>query len=70
MELLHQAIYYRLVTKYLSNKVFDYTHPWGETLAYIAWPIKASYQRTIQDTPGKYVFGRDMIFNLASFIDW
>ena len=59
-----------LLTKDISNKFFDYIYPWGETLAYIAWKIRASYCHTIQATPGKYLFFRDMIFNLASFIDW
>ena len=59
-----------LVNKDLDNKVFDHIGPWGETLAYIAWAIRASYHRTIMDTPGQYVFGRDMLFNLASVVDW
>ena len=48
----------------------DHKDPWRETLAYIAWEIRASYHRTIMATPGQAVFGRDMIFNLASVVDW
>ena len=59
-----------LVTKDLANKIFDYIYPWGETLASIAWDIRASYHHTIQATPGQYVFGRDMILNIASAVDW
>ena len=59
-----------IVTKNLDNKVFDYIDSWGETLAYIALVIRASYHFTIMVTPGQAVFGRDILFNLASFIDW
>ena len=59
-----------LVTKDLDNKVFDYINPWGETLEYIAWAIRASYHCTIMATPDQSVFGRDMLFNLASVVDW
>ena len=59
-----------LVTKDLDNKVFDYIDPWGETLSYQAWTERASYHCTIIATPGQAVFGRDMLFNLVSIVDW
>ena len=62
---MHQVILNMLATQDLYNKVFDYIYPWGETLSYIAWTIRASYHSTIQATPGQYVFDRDMIFNIA-----
>ena len=70
VERVHQVILNLLVTKYIYNKVFDHIYPWGETLAYIAWSIIASYHRTIMATPGQAVFGRDMLYNLASVVDW
>ena len=70
MERVHQVILNMLVTKYLDNKVFNYIDTWGETLSYIAWEIRASYQRNIMATPVQAVFGRDMLFNLASVVDW
>ena len=70
VERVHQVILNMIVTKDISNKVFDYIYTWGETLAYIAWLIRAYYHRTVQTTLGQYVFGRDMIFNLMSVIDW
>ena len=70
VERLRQVILIIIVTKYLSNKVFDYIDPWGETLSYTSWEIRASYKCTVKTTPGQYIFGRDMIFNLASFVDW
>ena len=57
-----------LGTKDTDNKVFYHIYPWGETLAYIAWLIRASYHLTIGDTRAQSVFGIDMIFNLASVV--
>ena len=67
---VNQVILNILVTMYLDKKVFDSIYPWGETLAYIAWAVRDSYYHTIMATPGQAVFGRDMLFNIASFIDW
>ena len=67
---MHQVILNMLVTKDLDNKVFDYIYSWGETLAYIAWEIRASNHHTITATAGQYVFGVDMLLNLASVVDW
>ena len=70
MERVHQGILNRLVTKYNDKKVLDHIDTWVETLASIAWEIRASYQRTIMDTPGQDVFGRDMLLNLVSVLYW
>ena len=59
-----------VVKKDLVNKIFNNIDPWGETLAYIAWTIRSSYQRTIMATPGQSVFRRYILFRLASLIDW
>ena len=67
---VHQVILNMIVNKYLTNKVFDYIDTWGETLAYIAWAIRASYHHTIKATPDQPVFGRDMISNVTSVVDW
>ena len=58
------------VTNDIDNKVFDYIYPWGENLASIAWSKRASYHCNIMATPGQAVFGRDMLLNLASIVDW
>ena len=70
VERVHQVILNMLVTKDLYNKVFDHTDPWDETLASIAWEIRASYHCTIMATPGQAIFGRDFMFNLESVVDW
>ena len=59
-----------LLSKDIDNKVFNYIDQWCETLAYIAWDIRASYHRTLQAIPGQAIFGRDMIFNITSVVDW
>ena len=70
VERVHQVILNILVTKDIDNKVFDHIYIWGETLAYISWPIRTSYHRTIMATPFQYVFGRDMLFKLTPVVDW
>ena len=70
VEQVHVIIPNMLVTKELYIKVFDYIDPWGETLSYIAWYMKAYYRHPIQATGGQTVFGREILFNLASVVDW
>ena len=67
---MHQTISNMLITKDLDNKVFNYIDPWGENLEYISWMMRAYYHHNIQLTPGQAVFGRDMIFNIESVLDW
>ena len=59
------------LTKNLSSQIFDYMiDPWGEILSLIAWAGRASHHTTLDKTPAQLVFGRDMIFNLSTVIDW
>ena len=70
VEQVHQVILDMLVTKDIDKNLFDYIYPWVETLAYIAWSIRASYHHTIITTPRQTVFGRDRLFKLVSVIYW
>ena len=70
VEQVHKVILNMIFTKDIDNKFFDYIDPWGETIAYIAWAIRHSYHRNIMSTSGQYVFGRDILFNFASVVDW
>ena len=45
-------------------------NPWGETLESVAWAIRASYHCTILATSGQAVFGKDVVFTLASVVYW
>ena len=70
MELVHQVTLNMLVTKYFDNKVFYFIDPWGENLASIAWAMRGYYYHTIMAKLCLAIFGRDMLFNLTSGIDW
>ena len=70
VERVHQVLFHMFVTKDLSNRVFDYIDPWGEIIFSVAWAVRASHHTTFNKTPAQLVFGRDMIFNLTTVIDW
>ena len=70
VERIHQVILNMIVTKDIDKKVFDHIDQWGENLAFIALAIRASYHHNIMATPGQAIFGRYMLFNLASVFDW
>jgi hypothetical protein len=70
VERVHQVIQNMIRTKDLSNRVFDYIDPWGEIISSIAWAICASYHSIFGATPAQLVFGRDMIFNIKTIVDW
>ena len=70
LERLQEVILSMLVNKYLDNNFLDYIDPWGETLASIAWLIRTSYHCTIMSTPGQAVIGINILFKLASFVDY
>ena len=70
VERVHQVIHNMIVTKDISTRVFDYIDPWTEILSSVAWAIRASHHSTFDATPAQLVFGRDMIFNLATVVDW
>ena len=58
------------LTKDLNNQIFKYIDPWGEILSLIAWAVQASHHTTLDKTPAQLVFGRGMIFNLSTVVDW
>jgi hypothetical protein len=70
VEQIHQVIHNMICTKNLSNGVFDCIDPWGEILSSIARAIRASYHSALGATPVQLVFGRDMIINIKTIIDW
>ena len=56
-----------LVTKDFSNTLHNYIDTWGYILSQAT---KDYYHRTLKTTAGQYLFGRDMIFNFVSIINW
>ena len=70
VERIHQVLRHMFLTKNLKEQVLDYIDPFGDTLASIAWAVRASYNSSTQATPAQLVFGRDMMFNLATLVNW
>ena len=48
----------------------DYINPFGDLLSSVSWAIRSSYNNTTDATPAQLVFGRDMMFNLSTLINW
>ena len=59
-----------LLTTNLKEKTFDFIDPFGSTLASVAWAVCASHNSATDATPAQLVFGRDMIFNLQTLVNW
>ena len=59
-----------LLTKNLQEDVLDYIDPFGSILSSVAWEVRSSYNNNISATPAQAVFGRDMMFNLATLVNW
>ena len=70
VERVHQVLHNMIVRKDLDSQIFDYIDPCGEILSSVAWAVHASHHSTLNKTPGQLVFGRDMIFNLSTVVDW
>ena len=70
VERIHQVIRHMFLTKNFQETIFDNIDPFGSILASVAWAIRASYNSTTQATPAQLVFGRDMMFNISSLINW
>ena len=70
VERVHKVILNMLVTKDLGKNILDYIDQWGDDPEYGACEIRDSYHCTIMATPGQDVFGKYMLFNLVSVVDW
>jgi hypothetical protein len=70
VERIHQVLRHMFLTKNMKEQILDYIDPFGDTLASIAWAIRASYNSATDATPAQLVFGRDMMFNIKSIVDW
>ena len=70
VERIHQVLRHMFLTKNLKERTLDYVDPFGDILASVAWAIRASYNSATDSTPAQNVFGRDMLFNIASMVNW
>ena len=68
MEWAHQLMYNMIFTKEIKD--FEYVDPCGKSFTPIDFVTISSYHHTLKDTTSQYIFRRDMIFNIASIIDW
>ena len=59
-----------IVTKYLSNKAFDYIDPWDDNHTYIACMISTPYHHILKVASDQAAFERDMIYNFVSVVYW
>jgi len=69
-ERIHQVLGHIYLTKNLNSLIFDYIDPWGEILSSIASAVRESHHTTLDKSPAQLVFGRDMIFNISTVVDW
>ena len=59
-----------LLTKNLSEQTLDYIDPFGSILSSVAWAVRSSHNNTTDAKPAQLVFGRDMMFNLITLLNW
>jgi hypothetical protein len=48
----------------------DEKDPWGPFLSSAAYTIRSTFHTTLKATPGKVVFGRDMVLPIKLMADW
>ena len=70
IERIHQVLRHMLLTKNLAEQTLDYLDPFGSILASVAWAVRSSYNNSTDATPAQLVFGRDMMFNLSTLVNW
>ena len=58
-----------IFTKDIKTRSFEHINTWGEIITSVAWSIIASHHSTFGASTAQLVFGRGMIFNLASLIE-
>jgi hypothetical protein len=48
----------------------DERYPWGYLLSSAAYAIRSTFHNTLNATPGKMCFGRDMVLPINFVADW
>jgi hypothetical protein len=54
----------------VDNRELDEKDPRGPFLSSAAYAICSTFHTTLKETPGKLVFGRDMIMPITFMADW
>jgi hypothetical protein len=61
---------YALRTAEIDGRELDDKDPWGPVLSSAAYAIRSTFNTTLKATPGKFVFGRDMVLPIKFMADW
>jgi transposase InsO family protein len=59
-----------LRTAEVDGREMDEKDPWGPFLSSDAYAIRSTFHTTLKATPGKLVFGRDMVLPIKFMADW
>ena len=70
VERIHQVIGNIIRAFDLEANYLDDDNPWRGILAATAFAIRSTYHTTLRKTPGQFVFGCDMIFNIQHVANW
>jgi transposase InsO family protein len=70
IECVHQVLGNSLRTFELEEKDLDTNDPSAPFLSAAAWAIRSAVHTTLDATPGKLVFGRDMLLPIQIKTDW
>jgi hypothetical protein len=69
-ERLYSALNDALINAEVDGREFYETDPWGPFLSSDAYAIRSTFHTTLKATPGKLVFGRDMVLPIICVADW
>jgi transposase InsO family protein len=70
IERLHLTLNDSLRTAYIHGMEMDEKDPWGPFLSSAVYEIRSTSHTTLKPTPGKLVFGRDMVLPIKFMADW
>jgi hypothetical protein len=70
VERVHQTLGNLLRVYELEEYEFPRGDPWSNILASAAWAICSTFHTALGATPGKSVYGRDMLFDLSFKANW
>ena len=59
-----------LLTKNMLEQTLDYIDPFGAILVSVAWAVHSSYNNSTDATPAQLDFGRDIMFNISTLVNW
>jgi hypothetical protein len=54
----------------VDGREFDEKDPWGPFLSSAVYAIRSTFHTTLKATPGKFVFGRDIVLPITFMADW